>query len=325
MPRRPACILLAAALAALLPGCGPSPLPPPVRGVAALDAPAPRSIVFSAIYENRKTEAWAPLVRPAAVAVLPGGEFFLADYGGGRLHVFDKQGEYVATADDPFGGGLAPLDVAVHGFLFYVLDANRRTILRYEARGAYRDVFLDLSTISGFETVRPSALAIDRDGRVAVADEDGHRVLVTSSFLQLETVVGEYGSFPGQFKEPRGVAFGSGGVLYVSDRGNRRVQAFDRTGQPLAATPGVDAPDALLIAPSGLDTDRFGNVYVTDTGTGKVFVLAPDLYPLMTVGGDEFAPDHMQRPVDCAVGANDRLYVVDAGRSALLVYDIAFP
>lgn len=315
----------AALLAALTTiGCGPVPLPPRAAGLAALDAPAPRAVTFAGAYENRKNEPWAPLVRASAAIAVPDGGFFLADYGGGMLHVFDPDGQYLLAADDP-GGGLAPLDLAVHGFLVYVLDANRRMVLRYDERGVFRDVFLDVGGLDPNQLVRPSAIDIDRDGRLAVADEGGHRVLVSGAFGRLETIVGEYGSFAGQFKEPRGVAFGPSGVLYVSDRGNRRVQAFDRTGQPLGATPGVMDPDAPFVAPSGMDTDRFGNLYVADTGGGRVWVLAPDLYPLLSIGGDEFADDHLQLPVDCAVSADDRLYVVDAGRGALLVYDLAFP
>jgi sugar lactone lactonase YvrE len=317
-------VLAALSLAPGMAGCGPAPLPPRPSGLASLDAPAPRSITFAGAYENRKNEPWAPLVRASAVVALPDGGFFLADYGGGMLHVFDKDGAYLVAADDP-GGGLAPLDLAELGFLVYVLDANRRTVLRYDERGVYRDVFMDIATIDPAQPIRPSAIDIDRDGRLAVADENGHRVLVSTPFARLETVVGEYGSFVGQFKEPRGVAFGPTGVLYVSDRGNRRVQAFDRTGQPLAATPSVMDPEPLFVAPSGLDTDRFGNVYVADSGSGRVRVLAPDLFPLAIVGGDEFADDHLQLPIDCAVSADDRLYIVDAGRGALLVYDLTFP
>lgn len=303
--------------------CG-SPPPPMSSGLEKLDAPAPREFRFAGIYENRRVEPYAPLVRPSAVTVLPDGSFLLADYGSGRMHVFDKEGYWLSEADPLPDGGL-PLDLCTYGFLVHVLDSAGRRILRYTDQGVARDVLLDIQVLDPVSRIDPSAMAIDRDGRIAICDVAGHRVLVTSPFLDLETVVGEYGSFAGQLKEPRGVVFGLGGMLYVSERANRRVQVFDRTGQVLAATQSIGGVDTLFVAPSGMAADRWGNIYVADTGRGAVIVLAPDLFPLAVLGEDSFQDDYLESPVDCAVGPDDRLFVVDAGRRALVVYDIIFP
>ncbi len=306
--------------ALVLSGCAPA-LPTP-RGVAALDGVAPRSVDFVYAYENRRNEPYAPLVRPSAVTVLPDGQFLLADFGAGRLHVFDHEGYYDSEAD---AADLLPLDLGSYGFLVYVLDAGSRTVVRFTEQGIFRDVLLDIGSLDPGSNVDPSAMAVDRDGRLAVCDIAGHRVLLTGPFLNLETIVGEYGSFNGQFNEPRGAAFGNRGHLYVSERGNRRVQVFDRTGQPVASTASLGGTNDLFVAPSGMATDRHGNVYVTDTVAGQVVVLAPDLYPIMVVGGDDFGPGSLRSPIDCAVSDTNQLFVVDAGAQALLVYDIEFP
>jgi len=313
----------AVALALWAVGCGPSPAPRSF-GLEKLSAPAPRSFRYLGALENRKSEPYAPLTRVSSVAVLPDGTMFYSDLGAGRIHRFDPQGEYLGTTDDP-GGGFAPLDMVTLGFHLYVLDRSQERIYRFNRDGALRDTVLDIGRLANDQPVRVSAIDLDRDGRIALADEAGHRVLVTSPFLDLEYSVGEYGRFLGQLNRPWGVCFGSQGFLYVADRGNGRVQVFDSTGQPLAATEGLDAPHPLMTAPSGMDADRFGNLYVCDPGTGKVQVLAPDLVPLATIGGDDFAEDHLINPVDCCVGPDDRLYVVDMGRNTLLVYQIVFP
>lgn len=307
----------------LLGACG-SPQPPVPRGLEAFDAPVPREIVFAGAYENRRVEPYAPLVRLSSVTVLPDSRFLLADYGSGRLHVFDHLGEWVAEGDQLTGGGL-PLDMDTYGFLVYVLDAGRRRILRYTEDGVFRDVLLAIQVLDPGSRIDPSAMAVDRDGRIAICDVAGHRVLLTGPFLDLESVVGEYGSFPGQLKEPHGVAFGLGGMLYVSEWANRRVQVFDRTGQVLATTQVIGGVDTLFVAPSGMDVDRWGNLYVTDTERGAVVVMTPDLAPLAVLGEDPFQEDDLTHPVDCAIGPDDRLYVADAGRQALLVYDIIYP
>ncbi len=41
---------------------------------------------------------------------------------------------------------------------------------------------------------------------------------------------GASGNANGQFDEPQGIAVGSNGLIYVSDRANSRVQYFDSNG-----------------------------------------------------------------------------------------------
>jgi sugar lactone lactonase YvrE len=306
-----------------LSACGQAP-PPRLYGLDKVDAPAPRSFEFEGSFENRKSEPYAPLMQLSSVAVLPDGRLFFADVGSGRIHGFDAKGEYIGATDRP-SIGFAPLDLASLNFHLYALDRSEQKLYRFNEDGALRDLVLDLRAVDPARPVRVGAIDFDEDGRLALADEAGHRVVVTSPFLKFDYSVGEYGQFLGQLNRPDGVCFSPSGLLYVSDRGNSRVEVFDETGQVLGATPGLEAIKPMMVAPAGIDTDRFGNVYVTDAGMGVVHVLAPDLHYLAAVGGDEFAPDHMRSPVDCVVGQDDRLYVIDAGLNVLLVYRIVFP
>ena len=58
------------------------------------------------------------------------------------------------------------------------------------------------------------------NSRVAKVDRDGNWL----------TSWGERGSGPGQFHTPHSIALDAGGSVYVADRGNRRIQVFDRDG-----------------------------------------------------------------------------------------------
>ncbi len=315
--------LLLIPLAGVLSSCRAVPNPPPESHLDSAHMLSPSSILPYAIYENLRTEPWAPLLRVSSVTTLSDASFILADLGSGRMHRFDAEGFYQGGLDAP--NGLRPLDIVPRGLRLFVLDAASRRILRFNARGVFRDVFLDLSKLDPTSTIDPSAMDLDRDGRIAIADVANHRVIVTSPFLQIETVVGEYGSFPGQFDEPRGVAFSRDGLLYVSDRGNRRVQVFDHTGFLVGATNSVDSVAPLFIAPSGITTDDYGNVYVCDAGAGAVVVLTPDLKFSMRVGGSDSLDTELRRPVDCAFGADQKLFVADASRNALIVYEVFYP
>jgi hypothetical protein len=66
------------------------------------------------------------------------------------------------------------------------------------------------------------------------------------------------------------VAFGPGGYFYVRDRGNHRVQKFDRSGKWLATWGTGGRGPGELADPWALAVDRFGRVHVVDTENHRV-------------------------------------------------------
>lgn len=311
------CLLLAVACA--------TPLPRPSSDLADVEAVTPVEINLLAVYGGGSSEPYGPLVRPSAVLARGDGSVWLADSGSGRLHLFDPEGYYDADAESPPFDDLLPLDLAELGFQTLVLDGASRRVLRYDESGAYRDVLLEIQALDPRERIQPVALAVDRDGRVAIADVSGHRILLTGPFLDLDNSIGGFGGLPGQLEDPRGVCFGARGHLYVADRGNRRVQAFDRTGFLVAGTQPLGGANDLFLAPTDIAADRFGNLYVADPARSAVVVLTPDLREITVLGADEFAQDDLRQPVGCSVSDDDLLFVIDLGRNELVVFELLFP
>lgn len=296
---------------------------PPVDTLRLVNAPAPTGFTFVTTVDGGPGAAWGALASPVAVVAMPDARVFLADRAAGTIHRFDRRGGYVGGVDGP--SRLVPTDLAEHGLRLFVLDAAERRVLRFTVDGVYRDVFLDLDAVARQRSIDPSALAIDRDGRLAVADRRNHEVLVTGPFLDLDVVVAERGTRDGQVDRPVGVAFGLDGILYVVDRGNRRVQAFDRNGVFLAGSTPIEGGGPDLSDPAGIACDRFGNVYVADAGAREIVVFAPDLRVVARLTGDAVGVGAFGEPIDCAVSPEDRLYVTDAERHALVVFDIVLP
>lgn len=273
-------------------------------------------------HENRRVESYAPLVAPRAVASFADGSYVLADAGTGIVHLFDPDGWHDNVLDAA-GTDLIPLDLVAHGFHLFVLDGVTRWVLRYTEEGIFRDRAFDPQRLD--PTLDPVAMDVDTDGRFAIADAANHQIVVTDPFFGLDTRLGSYGAFEGQLADPAGVAFGWDGLLYVSEAGNRRIQAFDRTGLAVGTTLSMGGVNDLLVAPAGLDTDRHGNVYVADPGRGAVVVLGSDLGFRFTLGEDDLATDALDSPVDVWIGPGDRLFVVDAGRRSLVVFQLVYP
>lgn len=305
-------------------GCRTMPAPDPVKAMQDPSFGPPVGVEWVDTIRSSRSSEWGAFEGLGAVDVLPDGRLFLADVGGQRIHWWDAEGRYGGQLDTP-GNQIRPADLAHTGFQLFVLDRVQNTVLRFNRDGAYRDVYLPLDDLSIRGPLDPSALAVDRDGRMAICDLGRNEVLVTSPFLDIEVRVGEWGSFEGQFNEPRGAAFGREGILYVSDRGNRRVQAFDRTGLLLAASRSVDDRDPDFVVPSGIACDWRGNVFVADTGDGVVKVLSADLRPALVIGADGPLAAQLQRPVDCVVSEDGLLYVSDPGADQVVVYRLVYP
>jgi trimeric autotransporter adhesin len=134
----------------------------------------------------------------------------------------------------------------------------------------------------------PVAVAVDRQGNVYIAEERGHRVRKVSPGGSITTFAGNgTQGFSGdggpatsaQLAWPRGVAADGKGNVYIVDNWTNRVRMVrpDGTIRTIAGNgragnsgDGGPATSASLYAPWGVAADGKGNVYVADTGNGKV-------------------------------------------------------
>ena len=194
----------------------------------------------------------------------------------------------------------------------------------------------------------PCGIAFDGDGNVLIVDSMNNRVQRFTSDGKFLGKFGHQGDGEGEFNLPWGICLDDAGSVYVADWKNNRVQKFDVDGNFLLsfeATPTSGVGD--LHGPTGVAVDSEGDVYVTDWGNHRLQVYAPDGRFIATLVGDAQQPSpwtqtyidanpdiikarrrvdlepewRFRRPVSVRVDENDRIFVLEANRHRVQVYD----
>jgi DNA-binding beta-propeller fold protein YncE len=259
------------------------------------------------------------LGEPLAVTVDFDGNAIVADGSPGRLVMFSADGSRVQEFEQPYGNpGFYPTDIAQYGFFTYAIGERERVLVRFDKDGTYRDVLLNFEQLAGTRRVSPYGMGVDAQGRIAITDIENHQVLLLDSFLRLDILFGNYGSFAGQLDTPLGVSFTATGEVVVADTGNRRVQYFSDAGEPKRVVP-ADRDTNPLRRPRRAVVDRNGALYVADPAAGAVFVFDADgrlvrvLIPRNKVGF---------QPTDLEIHRNGKLFVTDALEQVLYVFKV---
>jgi tripartite motif-containing protein 71 len=132
---------------------------------------------------------------------------------------------------------------------------------------------------------------------------------------------GTFGSAPGQFDTPVGIAVDHEGAIYVADAGNHRVQKLSPVGQPLAQwhTVGSGTGESTEIG-YDLALDPAGNIYVSDahpfsSGSDQIQKFSPSGELIATWGGSGTGPGQFSNPTGLAVDSKGNLFIVDTGNN----------
>jgi sugar lactone lactonase YvrE len=171
------------------------------------------------------------LERPTGLA-LAGGRLYVVDPPQHRVVAFEASGAE-ALRFGQLGDGEGDLNfptalAARPDGTLLVVDALHFRVAHFAADGRFLDAFGRAGDLIG-DFGRPKAVAADAAGGAWVSDAQHDAVLAYAPDGVFRFAVGESGAEAGQLLMPAGLAL-DGGLLYVADAYNHRVQVFQVHG-----------------------------------------------------------------------------------------------
>jgi tetratricopeptide (TPR) repeat protein/sugar lactone lactonase YvrE len=249
------------------------------------------------------------LTDPEGIAYSSAGRLYVADRGNRRISVYSGTGvplHVLGPGPDGEPGLDAPTQVSVDGEeRVYVLESvglsGRVSVLD---RGGKLLKRLSGESVPTGPNARWSAIAVDGDGRLYVADATSNNVSeIDWQAGQVRRRFGGPGSGRGQFKDVQRLAV-QGDTLAVVDAGNRKIEFYKVAGastkaQAALRLPGVRRAAEIPAACDRVHAFRKGELLCLDAKGGKVLRLDAEGKVL-----GPFAAD-LKRPRRAAVDARD--------------------
>ena len=195
----------------------------------------------------------------------------------------------------------------------------------------------DNGPASSAQLYHPGAVAFDAAGNMYIADSGNNRIREVSNGA-ITTVAGGgtagYGdgvaATAAQLNNPAGVAF-EAGALYIVDYGTNRIREVYNGaittvagGGTAGLWDGIPATSAELSDPSGVAFDAAGNMYIADSGSGRIRKVSNGA--ITTVAGSMnsagFGGDggpavsaQLLTPKGVAFDAAGNMYIADSGNN----------
>jgi tripartite motif-containing protein 71 len=253
-----------------------------------------------------------------------GSTLFISDSVNDRVQRFSLDGSGGADII-PRGFLNYPRGLTVHGTRLVVADDQNHRLAVFDHNGKFiRTVGRGKGNKPG-QLQFPYGVAIDKAGRVFVADDLNQRIVRfgPKPRYKYKARWGSYGTAPGKFAFPRAIAVDAFGLLYVTNTGNDRVDVYNRNGKLQRSFGSSGRATGNFNTPVGVAADASGLRAVADSVNGRIQFLRPDGSIATVWGSPNPGPTIILRPVDLDFDAAGNAYVLDQRRAKIFVFDRA--
>ena len=206
---------------------------------------------------------------PWGIALNSKQQLVVAECGGGKVTVFDREGKKVQTImSEKFS---YPNGVAIDkDDNIYVSDNGNIKLFKFSKEGKLVKVVGQKGTRPGEFNTFSFIKVINH--KLFVCDRGNNRFQILNTELEYVDNLGQRGQGDGQFDYPNDIAQDGAGNLYVTDTKNDRVQVFDCKGQFLAIFSKKGAASKGVQKPFGICVGSDQLVYVCEKGNNCVSV-----------------------------------------------------
>jgi DNA-binding beta-propeller fold protein YncE len=159
--------------------------------------------------------------------------------------------------------------------------------------------------------VWPTAIAVDADENVYVADEWLNRITIYDKDGEYLRKWGTSGSDDGELNKPAAMLITPDGDMLLVDSGNHRVQRFTLDGQYISQFGSLGDGPGEFNLPWGIALDREGLIYVSDWRNDRIQQFNAQGQWQATFGQSGSGVGQFNRPSDVAVDSDGLIYVAD--------------
>ncbi len=171
------------------------------------------------------------------------------------------------------------------------------------------------------EMIGPTALALDGDDNLYLADDFLQRITVYDRQGDLITTWGNQGSGDGEFDGPSGIAFDRNDNMLLVDHMNHRIQRLTKDGAYISQWGSFGEGDGEFNLPWGITQDSDANIYIADWRNDRIQKFTPDGEFIAKYGAPGTGDGEFYRPSDVAVDSHGNMWVADWGNQRLQVLD----
>jgi sugar lactone lactonase YvrE len=211
------------------------------------------------------------LARGTGIALDGDGNVYVGDSQLKKFFVLDKQGRVVAVRDvSKYAESIAGMAIDKSRKRLIIADVAGHKIVVFGLDGSYIESLGKRGQGDG-EFNFPTAVAVDREGNIAVCDSMNSRVQRLSPDLKFINKFGKRGDGIGEMAVIKGIAVDSEGHIYVTDGKTNKIMIFNDQGENLlqfggsyVAGPGASIGPGGFQVPQGIFVDQNDTIYVAD-------------------------------------------------------------
>ena len=165
-----------------------------------------------------------------------------------------------------------------------------------------------------------AGIAVNSKGVIAVANYEGHCILVFDETGKFVRKLGSYGDEEGQLKKPVDVTFVNDDEILVADECNHRIQQLNvQTGNFVKSFGKEGSGDGEFEYPTGVCITSDGCfIVVADCGNNRIQVFTMDGEPVFKFG--DSGPERLNNPSSC-VCYEEKFIVTDLKYNCVKVFD----